>query len=188
MMDKHQLRKHFKALRNALTRPEIEQMSAQVMENLLSLPVLHRPGAILCYASFGSEVDTHVMIRRLLGQRRTVALPVTQRQSQTMYAAQIGSFESLRRGNFGILEPDSSAAVIEPGKLSAVLVPGLAFDRAGYRIGYGMGFYDRYLPCCPNAVRIALAYDFQLIEHLPHEMHDLPVHYIVTPKEAICCE
>lgn len=188
MSEKQQLRIKYKALRDTLAKSEIESMSARIAENLFTLPAFGQPGAVMCYSSFGSEVATHKLMRKLLQQGRTVALPVTQQRTNVMCAVQIHSLESLTRGSFGIFEPSSNTKALPPNSIGVVLLPGLVFGRDGYRIGYGKGYYDKFLTSCPSAKRIALAYDLQVQERIPHESHDLAAHYIVTPKEVICCE
>jgi 5-formyltetrahydrofolate cyclo-ligase len=134
-----------------------------------------------------NEVDTHDLIRRLLREGRLVAVPKVEPATNQLQHYFIADFSGLQEGAFGILEPSS-----DPGRLAApsqfdlVLVPGLAFDRAGNRLGMGEGYYDRFLAQV-HAPKIALAYDFQLAEKLPIERHDQRVNIIITEKEMIVC-
>ena len=96
-------------------------------------------------------------------------------------------FDSLiPSGRFGILEPIELAKITYKS-IDMVLVPGVIFDKNGYRLGYGLGYYDRFLNKLPKAVKVGLCFDFQVMDKVPREEHDIPVDYIVTDKEIIEC-
>ena len=188
MPDKKNFRTHYRALRNSLTDAQVESMSTQIASRVLSLPSMQQASVIMCYSALGSEVATKKLLERLLAKHYTIALPVTKPELHTMEAVRIDGLDELTAGSYGIAEPvPGPDNTLKPSLIDVVLLPGLAFDRKGYRIGYGKGYYDRFLLQCPNAIRIGLAYDFQVAEILPHEPHDLPVRFIVTQKEVICC-
>jgi 5-formyltetrahydrofolate cyclo-ligase len=101
----------------------------------------------------------------------------------------IDSFEDLEPGTMGILEPIKKRSIIDAHKLDIILVPGVAFDRKGNRVGYGLAYYDRFLKkFSPSTVKIALAYDFQVVSDIPCEKHDQVVDIIITEREIILCE
>lgn len=188
MQDKQQIRTYYRTLRDTITPVQAESMGTQIANNLLSLPLVQQAGVVMGYSSFNSEVPTQKLLERLLAKRYTVVLPTTNLELQTMDAVRIDGLDELKPGNYGIAEPVSEPDnTLKPSLIDIVLLPGLAFDRKGHRIGYGKGYYDRFLPRCPNAVRIGLAYDIQVTQALPFEPHDLPVHLIVTQKEVIRC-
>ncbi len=145
--------------------------------------------APLFFASFRSEVDTHALIRRRLAHNQAVYLPVTRIHQRRLSVFPVKSMEDLVPGAYGILEPTgSSSPEISPSVLDLVIVPGSVFDRRGGRYGYGGGFYDRFLAHdCPQAVRVALAFSFQVLDNIPLMPHDQLMDYIVTEKEIIRC-
>lgn len=139
---------------------------------------------IYCYVSFREEVETHEFLRFVLQTGRKVAVPkiVAKRTMQFFY---IDSFEELEVGCYGILEPSTSRHAC--AKQALILMPGVAFDRTGGRIGYGGGFYDNYLHRHPDCRSIALAYEMQMINHVPMEQFDVSPEYIMTEKETYQC-
>jgi 5-formyltetrahydrofolate cyclo-ligase len=84
-----------------------------------------------------------------------------------------------------VAEPAGTAPQINPAEVDVILVPGLAFDERGHRIGYGRAFYDRLLPSMPQAFRVGLAYDFQLVMELPNDPHDIPMHCVISDKRCV---
>ncbi len=141
------------------------------------------------YASFRSEVETLSLIRDRLAESLPVFLPVTLSQERRLSVYSIQSVKDLSPGAYGILEPLKSRAVpAHASMLDLVVVPGSVFDRRGGRYGYGGGFYDRFLACdSPGALRVALAFSFQVLDNIPLERHDQLMDYIVTEKEIIPC-
>ena len=187
MERKQPLRQSYREQRNTFSKQELELASARITQRLVRLPAFLNAKTVLCYASFGSETITDDIIAWLHTHNRRVCLPVS-RPDGTMYAAQVYGECDLRVGRLGVLEPPSSCPVVPPQEIDLVLVPGLAFDRAGYRIGYGKGYYDRFLPQCTCAVSIGLCFGSQLsAEPLPREAYDWPVGYIITEEEIIRC-
>lgn len=141
----------------------------------------------LFYVSFRSEVETHDLIRSRLQQGLFVAAPITHRADRRLEPRRITHWNQLRLGTYGILEPDAAnTALVPPCDLSAVIVPGSVFDVSGGRYGYGGGYYDRFLQnYAPRAVRIGLAFDFQVLNEIPLARHDQQMHWILTEKRVI---
>jgi len=184
LSEKEQLRNRMRALRRQTASSWRARASAAVISRLETLPVFQRARVVQTYVALRHEVDTHELIRRLLRAGKQVAAPKVEAGNELQQYF-IKDFSELQPGAFGILEPQP-----EPGRLASpeqfdlVLVPGLAFDRAGHRLGAGKGYYDRFLAQI-KAPKIALAFAFQIVERIPVEAHDQRVDVIVTEKEVI---
>jgi 5-formyltetrahydrofolate cyclo-ligase len=143
---------------------------------LASLPT----GAIVClYDAIASEVRTREIATRAIARGLVLAYPriVRGRLELTLHRA---TPDELRPGMLGLLEPAADAPAIAADECALILMPGLAFDRAGGRLGWGRGHYDATFASAPDARRAGLAYESQLVDRLPTDEHDLPVHLIVT--------
>ena len=131
------------------------------------------------------EVETRDLIARALRGGKRVLCPRAERGPRRLEHYEIRSLDELEQTALGLWEPNPSRATpADPADADLVLVPGIAFDRRGHRIGYGAGYYDRFLATC-GATTVGLAYSFQVREALPHERHDVPVNVIVTEVETI---
>lgn len=145
----------------------------------------------MCFVSFGSEVFTHDLIKNWIRLGKKVSVPYIEKLSngkRLMHAVRLGDFSDLRKnGSFGILEPEFHMDnIVRPEKLDLVIVPGSAFDLNKNRMGYGGGFYDSFLPgTLPDCKKIAVCFDFQVLDSIPHEDCDIPVDLIVTEKRII---
>ena len=155
--------------------------SGAIAERLLHQKEYQSAKSVLLYFSIGSEVDTCRIIRDALKTKK-VFLPFV--ENGEMGYAQIKSLEEMEPGQYGIMEPVDKTPSHE--ELSLVVVPGIAFDETGHRVGYGGGYYDKFLPTT-NAFTIGLAYEAQVVEDIPAEGHDCPVKKIVTEKRVISC-
>lgn len=169
-----------KALRQRIAaqdEKELEKSNEAIYNNMLALPELSEAETVFLYYSSGREVDTRKLIRFLRSSGKRVALPVSLDQGE-MYFAICG--ETLREGRFpGIPEPEADAEVAEPREGSLIVVPGLSFDRSGYRMGQGGGYYDRYLGR-HRLFSVGLAREALLFDSVPREEHDRPVNCLVT--------
>jgi 5-formyltetrahydrofolate cyclo-ligase len=144
--------------------------------------------SVALYASFGHEVATHELIRTLLARRLTVALPYIVHRPRMLEMRVIDRFpEGLRRGDLGILEPEPlrHPCLLGPDELDLVILPGVAFDRRGNRLGYGAGFYDRWLAGDHRCATIGLAFAMQLVDAVPIDPWDRRVDAVVTESEKI---
>lgn len=181
--NKEELRKEMRKKRNDLSLTQIHDLTRKCFDNLVKLPEFHESEWIYSYMAIGSEVDTIDLISDFIRMGKKVAVPKVEDDEIAFY--EIQSIKDCRPGEFGILEPASyKAPADEPGM---ILLPGLAFDAKGSRLGYGGGYYDKYLKAHPDDPCVALAYELQILEDLPREEHDKPVDYIVTPERIIDC-
>jgi 5-formyltetrahydrofolate cyclo-ligase len=181
------LRKYMLEARRTLDRIDVVEWSKAILSRVQQLEAFQQAGIVLTYVdSKDNEVETRPLITRLIEQGRSLAVPVANTDG-TMIWSRIESLDDLAPGCYDILEPkpDRLSPITVPDD-AVVLVPGIAFDRAGYRIGYGGGYFDRFLPMFEGAA-IALAFSIQLTDTIPHEPHDRPVHVIATELETIRC-
>jgi 5-formyltetrahydrofolate cyclo-ligase len=181
-MDKPQLRAHFRQLRDKLTNRA--ERNAAILAQVLELPAYQVATAIHCYLSIGAEVDTRAIISRALADGKRVAVPVVGPQ-RSLHHCWISSLadEAFVVGPLGTLRPREEQPAL-PGEWSLILVPLLAFNRQGYRLGYGGGYYDRHLAVDP-ALAIGLAYAAQETPFHFQQPHDQPLPYILTEQALI---
>ncbi|MDQ6620646.1 MAG: 5-formyltetrahydrofolate cyclo-ligase [Pseudomonadota bacterium] len=173
--------------RDNLTEGERAQKADAIVARLCALPAFVAARTVLLTSAFRSEWATAPLIHHALSQGKIVALPRVNVASRMLELRRVVDFSSdVAPGYRGIPEPLPGAAFIEPPDVDWVLVPGVAFDRAGRRLGYGGGFYDRLLPLIsPDAPRVAGAYALQLVDRVPAAPHDVTVDAIVTESEMI---
>ncbi len=141
---------------------------------------------VMVYLSMKSEVETHELIESLLDQGREIIAPIIDTKSGQLIPKCVQNMEKdLVRHRFGMLEPNTNCPIFPPDQLQLIIVPGIAFDSNGYRLGYGKGFYDRFLPTCPNAVTIGIAFQTQIVENTYPQPWDIPVQHIFTEEGLI---
>lgn len=185
---KNFIRKEKLALRNQMEPVIREQKSHAIMQRALSLPCIQNAGHVLCYAGYQSEVSTAEFIRELLAEEKRVYLPRVNGEAMEFY--RISKEEDLVSGYKGILEPSLQCMQMyeaEEDKDTAMIMPGCAFARDGSRIGYGKGYYDRYLDKHTVKNRIAFCFSEQIAENIPTQQHDKKALFIVTEEEVIHC-
>ena len=180
-MDKKALRREIGAKKRTLSAAEIEARSAVLAKMLYATEQYRAARSLYAYLSFNQEVRTNPIIQRAWVDGKRVAVPKV--VGDEMVFIWIDSFEGLApQGAFHIMEPIEDGPVA--GDATAlILMPGLAFDPEGHRVGYGGGYYDRYLAVQPCHPTVALCYDFQLYDHLDVEDHDVLVDVVITDKE-----
>ncbi len=142
-------------------------------------PLLADAGVVLAYAALPEEVSLDPLIRRLIRDGRTVALPRVTGEG-TLDLHRTDDLQDLVVGAFGVREPEPAQPLVEPGDIDVVLVPGVAFDRTGRRLGYGGGYYDRLLPRLVRARRVGVCLEAQLVPAVAAEAHDQRVGSVVT--------
>ena len=181
---KNQLKESILEKRNSLPKEEILEKSNEIKNKLFNLRHYKNSRTIMFFVSINSEVNTHEMIKGALKSKMVVVPKVVHHEIEPSV---IISFDNLiPSGKFGILEPIEAMKTAYKN-IGLVLVPGIAFDKEGHRIGYGFGYYDKFLKKVPKATKIGLAFDFQVVEKIPRELHDVPVDLIVTEKRVIEC-
>ncbi len=180
---KRRLRREGRALRDALTPGQREAKSAGIGTRLLALPEVRGAHTVMAFWSFGSEVDTGPILDRLLAVGVRVALPRIRGSEVEPVLYRRG--DPLSATSFGAMEP-AGGEVLDEGELDVVVTPGLAFDRTGFRTGYGGGYYDRlFRRTRPDAFLVGVCFALQLVEEVPRGGADRPVDAIVTEDEVI---
>lgn len=175
---KTRLRERMRELRDAVPEDERDRLAGEIGRLLLALPEIRGARTILGYASFGSEVPTAAILDRLRTEGKRVLLPYL--EDGEIRAAEVGAGEALVPSAYGPSEPPRRAPV-DPEEVEVVLAPGLAFDPAGGRLGYGGGAYDRLLGRLGEpAVVIGVAYAPQVVDEVPLGPSDARVHLVVT--------
>jgi len=189
-MNKKELRSVYIKRRDMLSENAVNSMSQAIANNLYNLDLYKNSKFIMSYVNFRSEVITEEIIRNSLNLGKNIGVPISIPETRELLISQLKNYDNeLELGVYNILAPKKEyIRKVEPSKIDLVLVPGVAFDRKGYRIGYGGGYYDRFLSKLnDNAITIALAFSIQLIEEVPKGVYDLPIDYILTEKELINC-
>jgi 5-formyltetrahydrofolate cyclo-ligase len=185
--EKKDLRSKIIAARRKLTDNYRQRASNRMLTVFCALPEFKEPRKVLCYASLADEVQIRPLMEKWLSLGVTVALPHITGKGQ-MEAVSFTDFDSLVEGEYGILTPDlEKGEIIPPAELDLIIVPGIAYDTRGERLGMGGGFYDAYLARATKAKRIALAFSCQLVASVPMEEHDALVHKIITEQGIYNC-
>ena len=185
--EKKALRSKIIAARRKLTDNYRQRASNRMLTVFCALPDFKEPRKVLCYASMADEVQIRPLMEKWLSLGVTVALPHITGKGQ-MEAVSFTDFDSLVEGEYGILTPDlEKGEIIPPEELDLIIVPGIAYDTRGERLGMGGGFYDAYLARATKAKRIALAFSCQLVAKIPMEAHDVLVHKIITEQGIYNC-
>ena len=179
---KELIRKRVLAVRMGLDRGQVEAGGQAILEKVLGLEAYRRATLVHTYVSSKeNEVDTRALIGTCLAQDKRVAVPVVMPGTKTLAHALIDSLDQLVVGPWGLAQPDPAEATRLPAeaRIDLVVVPGLAFDRRGQRIGWGGGYYDRFLAQV-QAVKIGLCYDALVLDCIPGEPHDVPVDLVIA--------
>ena len=175
-MDKKELRRCIREKKRAMTEAEIAAKSARLGELFLQSELYRQAKTIYGYLPYNQEVRTVPMLEQALRDGKRVAVPKV--YGDDMRFIYLEDLSRVEKGYSGIPEPVSDEPVAED-KTALVLMPGMAFDREGHRIGYGGGFYDKFLAAEPEHPTLALCYDFQMLPILETEEFDIPVDCVI---------
>ncbi len=178
-MTKEEIRKMMKAKRRALTADELSANSAAITGLLLELPEFRSAKSVMLYMSSFREPSTEKILDTVLSEKRAV-IPVSDTLTHTITPSYIFSRGDLTAGAYGIPEP-KTVTPADISDIDIVLVPGIAFDRHGARIGFGQGYYDRFLSRF-RGTKIGICHDMQLLDSVPSLPHDSKMDMIITEK------
>lgn len=185
--DKDFVRRQIAAERKAYTELFRSQENEAICHQILASEQYRTAQTILCYVSFGAEVDTHKLIQAMLADGKTVCVPQVTDKRGIMRAVRLDMWSQLTEGTYGILEvADEAPHVIDSTKLDLILVPAVAFTLVGERLGMGGGFYDRYLSQT-QAQTMGLAFECQIKKHLPTDEWDRKMDFIITKNGITDC-
>lgn len=175
-MDKQELRAAVREKKRALTPDQIDDCSRRLAERLYAHPYWREARAVYGYLPFNQEVRTRPVLERALAEGKRVAVPKV--YGREMRFIWMEDLSLVTRSAFGVPEPAADGPVAA-GETALILMPGVAFDCAGRRCGYGGGYYDRYLAAHPGHPTLALCFDFQLFDRLETADYDLPVDIVL---------
>ncbi|MDX9872526.1 MAG: 5-formyltetrahydrofolate cyclo-ligase [Clostridia bacterium] len=181
---KSSLRQKIIMERFSLTPQEVEAKSRVIADRILDLPQYNEAGTLLIYLPFKNEVDTVPLIKMSRQNNKRILVPVC-RPHYTLLLSEFHDFNELTSNPYGISEPAPEfIRPIPPEEVDLAIIPGVAYDKAGYRLGYGAGYFDRFVSLLrPDCLKVAFIYDLQLLDALPSEAHDLQVDLILTESQ-----
>lgn len=168
-------------LRKKMPKVQRHVRNSQIRHRVIDFIQSNQVNTLFTYHSMGEEVDTREIIKYCLQRDITVALPKVDQGSMAFY--KLDGLEDLEAGAYGIKEPKGEE-LLEPSKEDLILIPGVVFDRDCNRIGFGGGYYDRYLKS-KHGVKMGLAYNYQIIQHIEVCDHDIPVDVVMTSNGLI---
>lgn len=176
---KQEIREQLRKIRAGIGADEWHAATDAIAEKVIGSDYFREATDIFCYMDFDGEAGTEQIIDEAWRLGKDIWLPKVTDGEMDFYLVE--SEKELVRGTFGILEP-SGEGIKAPGEDGLVIVPGIAFDRNHNRIGYGKGFYDRYLNAHPHLVKLGIAFDIQLVDRIPAEECDCRMDMVVTEK------
>lgn len=182
---KVRLRQELKSSRESVGATQREAAAIAAEAKIVHLPEWQNAKVVCLYASFQGELPTTQLLQNLLNSEKRCVLPKVNSEGQPeLYEIKI--FQDLELSSLEILEPKINCPRINPTQIDFFLVPGIGFDRRGNRLGHGAGFYDRLLAqASPTAYFLGYGYDFQVVDAIPHEAHDIVMHAMATPSQII---
>lgn len=184
-MEKHEIRQQLLLRRKQLEKPLWLDLSLLVQQRLLDSECFARAETLALYSPVNNEVHTDKLLAVARLQEKRICFPRV--CGETLQFVEVESAAELQPGTFGVAEP-VGGKVLQGQQIDLVVVPGVAFDREGFRLGYGKGFYDRELSrMSPQTISVGLCYDFQLCDVLPVEAHDQQLDYVATETRLIPC-
>jgi 5-formyltetrahydrofolate cyclo-ligase len=178
--EKSSLRRLWLEKRDNFSADFIEIASKKIQKNLKKISEYRTADTIACYYSIGSEVRTHGILQEILSDDKTLALPRV--EGDDLVFCNVKKFEDLEKGEFGIMEPKQNCKPII--EFDAIIVPAIAMSTTGQRLGYGRGFYDRFL-AGTKSTTIALAYSKTILKNIPISKNDIKIQWVVTEDGAI---
>lgn len=180
---RNMVRKHNRARRSALSRAEVRELSARLVAKLELLPAVADAKVIMGFIPFENEVDILPFLKAHFDAGQTILLPRLNKERE-IEAVGFHELCTWTQNSFGVFEP--SGAAFPPEKIEAVIIPGLAYDPQGFRLGYGKGYYDRFLGRLdPRAFKCGVCYEFQVVDNIYPHGGDIPVHWIITDHSEI---
>ena len=185
---KRELRTRMKAVRRALPKVARAARAEAIVERVAALEAFGAAEVVAVFVAVRGEVDLAGLVARARSAQKRIALPRVDPDRGEVTLCEVHGEDPLVTGAFGIPEPSPEAHPLPGEAIDLILVPALAVDPRGHRIGYGGGFYDRLLPTLPRAIRCAVAYDFQLLAEVPDVPGDARVHWVVTDRHTLAAE
>lgn len=184
---KNELRKQFIEKRKSITDEDRSLQNTKIFKSIIEYPFYLNSQTVFTYVSMKDEVDTHAIIKHAIANNKKVAVPKVYSNGYMKFFY-IKSFNELKPSTMNILEPDDSNEVAIPNNQAIINVPGLVFDHSFNRIGFGGGYYDRYLVAYEMIHKVGLAYDFQITSDIPHDDYDISLNAIISSSKIFTLE
>lgn len=185
---KQRIRCDMRKKRRNLSAAQVAVWSQQIAACFCSWPVYQECETVMFYLAMPDEVQTDLLILDALRRGKRVCVPLLGENYGEMSAVEITSLDNLTVGKYGLKMPDPQKSnPILPASIHMVVVPAVAFDRAGNRLGLGAGYYDRFLTEAATSVLTGMTWGCQLTDQIPTEQHDIKMHYLMTENGLICC-
>ena len=182
--EKQELRKKMLALRRALSAETIEEWSETLLSNIISLPEYKESKSIMAYLAMKGEANLDEFIRYPLKDGKEIYIPVC-KENRQLEAGRLTSMDHFEKGPLGLRNLPAGYEIMSPEKLDLLLIPAVACGKDHTRLGMGAGYYDRFLQQISDEKRVAVVWDFQVIDSVPTTVHDRKVTKIVTEKQII---
>jgi 5-formyltetrahydrofolate cyclo-ligase len=179
-MTKDEIRDEIKAKRRALSADDIRIMSDKISSRLFALDCFKKASVVMTYLSAFKEPSTDSILDKLFSDNKKIVVPISNTEDFTITPSYLTSPDELIRGAYGIKEPKSCIKA-DISDIDIAVIPAIAFDKRGCRIGFGKGYYDRFLSEF-KGIKIGICYDFQLLERVPTSEHDISMDMIITEK------
>lgn len=182
MLTKSDLRSHIRQKRKVLDEDHLKERSVRITDNLFSIKEIIDKNSFMIYSDFDNEVMTCYISQRLSDMSKAVFMPVVKGEDIHIYPLT----DDMKVNQFGIKEPECTGICAKPSDIDVYIIPGICFDKKGGRIGFGRGYYDRLLADARrDAVKVAIAFEFQLVDDAFSEDHDIMMDYIITENKII---
>ena len=190
-MSKIRVRKETLTARTAISLQELVEKSEIITDLLLNSDIYKEANTIMAYLDFRNEVKTEKIIKTAIADGKQVVIPISVVETRQLILSEMINYDiELEQGAYGILEPKKEfIRETDPNVVDVVLIPGVAFDERGYRVGYGAGYYDRFLERVrPDTKKVALSFEMQIVVNAFEDTHDVPVDMIITEKGTMTCK
>lgn len=187
--NKTNLRTELLLRRRKLDKNMIAAQSDNMAKQLFAWPYYQQAKVIMLFLSMFDEPQMVKIIEDSWSQGKTVCVPHMRKEFGVMDAAVIDNWSELVKGRFNLLVPDPvTLKIINPELIDLIIVPGVGFDHSGNRLGMGAGYYDRFIPQAPQAILIGAIWSSHIMESIPHNDYDKPVHFLLNEDEIIKCD
>lgn len=171
--------------RNSMKEKDVIEKSVKIGRKLKAMKEFKRAKTIAFYIGFKNEPQTLHLIKQFIGSKN-ILVPFTDTKNKKIILSELRDLDELEEATYGILQPKRIREVY-PHDVDLIVIPGIAFDGKGNRVGFGFAYYDKLLPQIPSP-KVALAYDFQILDKVPHDQTDYPVDKIVTETRIVECK
>ena len=183
-MTKNELRQKYRALRDSFGEEFINKASNSTSNNLQKTEEFINADIVLLYYPTKNEISPLPIFEICLKMGKTVAFPVCQKESTTLMFKKVTSLDMFSPSSFGIFEPNEECEIIIPTEKTICITPALLFSKDGHRLGYGKGYYDRFLKDF-NGISVGFSYSDCVLDFIPHDTYDIPLDMIITESEVL---